>query len=64
MKTIASLLTCMSLVLLVQAQEKRPIAPSDLYRLQTISDPRLSPDGKWIVYSLSASRLRERQTNQ
>ena len=28
--------------------------PKDLYRLQTISDPQVSPDGKWISYSLSS----------
>lgn len=64
MKTITSLVTCMSLVLFVQAQEKRLIAPSDIYRLQTISDPRLSPDGKWVVYSLSASdSAKDKQTS-
>ncbi|QHW00570.1 S9 family peptidase [Spirosoma endbachense] len=33
--------------------KKRPITPKDIYRLQTISDPQLSPDGKWITYGLS-----------
>ena len=28
--------------------------PKDLYRLQTISDPQVSPDGKWISYSVSS----------
>ena len=55
MKLFASLLTGISLFGHMEAQEKRPLAPSDLYRLQTISDPRLSPDGKWVVYSLSAN---------
>jgi len=64
MKTITSLLTCMSLVLVMQAQEKRPIAPLDLYRLQTISDPRLAPDGKWVVYSLSGNdSVKDKQTS-
>jgi dipeptidyl aminopeptidase/acylaminoacyl peptidase len=54
MKPSALLLTCILLSGIIQAQDKRPIAPSDLYRLQTISDPRLSPDGKWVVYSLSS----------
>jgi dipeptidyl aminopeptidase/acylaminoacyl peptidase len=64
MKTFASLLTSISLVVLLQAQEKRSITPSDLYRLQTISDPRLSPDGKWVVYSLSASdSAKDKQTS-
>jgi len=54
----------MSLVLVMQAQEKRPIAPLDLYRLQTISDPRLAPDGKWVVYSLSGNdSVKDKQTS-
>jgi dipeptidyl aminopeptidase/acylaminoacyl peptidase len=32
---------------------KRPLQPSDIYRLQTVSDPQISPDGKWIAYTLS-----------
>lgn len=34
--------------------KKRPINPKDIYRLQTISDPQVSSDGKWITYSLSS----------
>lgn len=34
--------------------KKRPINPKDIYRLQTISDPQVAPDGKWITYSVSA----------
>ncbi|MGZ8542161.1 MAG: TolB family protein, partial [Chitinophagaceae bacterium] len=64
MKFSYSLLICISLSGLVKAQDKRPIIPSDLYRLQTISDPRLSPDGKWVVYSLSSSdSAKDKQTN-
>ncbi|WP_332368922.1 hypothetical protein [Spirosoma telluris] len=33
--------------------KKRPMMPKDIYRLQTISDPQVSPDGKWISYGLS-----------
>lgn len=29
---------------------QRPIQPSDVYRLKNVSDPQLSPDGKWIAY--------------
>jgi dipeptidyl aminopeptidase/acylaminoacyl peptidase len=64
MKPLVSLLICISLFELVQAQEKRLIAASDLYRLQTISDPRLSPDGKWVVYSLSSvDSAKDKQTS-
>lgn len=27
--------------------------PKDIYRLQSISDPQVSPDGKWVSYGLS-----------
>jgi dipeptidyl aminopeptidase/acylaminoacyl peptidase len=37
----------------LMAQQKRPVTPADYYRFQTISDPQVSPDGKWIVYTLS-----------
>ena len=64
MKIFASLIICIAWTVLLQAQEKRPIAPSDLYRLQTISDPRLSPDAKWVVYSLSRSdSAKDKQTS-
>src|ERR1700759_4370483 len=32
---------------------QRPIRPADIYRLPAISDPQLSPDGKWVSYTLS-----------
>ena len=32
------------------AEEKRPIAVDDLYKITLIEDPRVSPDGQWIVY--------------
>ena len=35
------------------AQAQRVITPSDVYRLKSISDPQVSPDGKWVAYVLS-----------
>lgn len=35
-------------------QQRRPITPADVYRLQTISDLQVSPDGNWIAYVLSS----------
>jgi len=37
----------------VQAQNKRNIKPEDVYRVKSISNTRLSPDGNWVLYSLS-----------
>ena len=53
--TFLCLLTLTTVVALAQTPaKKRPIAPHDIYRLQTISDPQVSPDGKWISYVLSS----------
>ena len=39
---------------LAQPPAKRPINPSDIARLQTISDPQVSPDGNWVAFTQSA----------
>ena len=49
---------CASLLLLLLSQvpalrAQRKIEPKDIYRLQQISQPKISPDGKWILYNLS-----------
>jgi len=36
------------------AQQKRAISPSDVYRLQNVGNPHVSPDGQWVVYTLSS----------
>jgi dipeptidyl aminopeptidase/acylaminoacyl peptidase len=37
-----------------QAPVKRPLAPTDIYRLRAVNDPQISPDGAWVAYSVSA----------
>ena len=32
---------------------KRPLKPADIYRLPAVSDPQISPDGKWVAYTRS-----------
>jgi dipeptidyl aminopeptidase/acylaminoacyl peptidase len=32
---------------------RRPITPEDCYRLRSISDPQISPDGRWIACVIS-----------
>lgn len=33
---------------------KRQLKPSDVYRLQTLNDPQISPEGNWVAYSLTS----------
>ncbi len=35
------------------SQTKRPLKPADIYRLPAVSDPQISPDGKWVAYTRS-----------
>lgn len=32
---------------------RRPMRPGDIYRLQTLADANVSPDGQWIAYTVS-----------
>ena len=34
------------------AAEARPFTPKDMVTLDRVSDPRVSPDGRWVVYNL------------
>lgn len=45
------------------SEAKRPMTPEDLYRLQTVSDPRVSPDGRWIAYTVSIPDLEHNSFN-
>jgi dipeptidyl aminopeptidase/acylaminoacyl peptidase len=52
-------LGCVLFVLLaslVSAQNpaKRPIAIDDIYRMEKIGSPQMSPDGKWVAYTVTS----------
>lgn len=54
MKNILMLSCFICLFISVQAQNLlRPIAPTDVYLWQQIQNPKISPDGKWVLYNLS-----------
>src|SRR5258705_4427694 len=47
---------CIScLVAAVFAQPRRPMAPADIVRVATVSDAQISPNGQWVVYTLTTS---------
>lgn len=37
-----------------QTPARRPLAASDIYHLRQLRDPQLSPDGKWVAYTVSS----------
>ncbi|HMG75595.1 MAG TPA: S9 family peptidase [Pyrinomonadaceae bacterium] len=38
----------------VQAQPRRPMAPADILRIANVGDAQISPNGDWIVYTVSS----------
>lgn len=52
MKKILLLCFAFGCAINTQAQ-KRKLNPNDVYRVKTISNSEISPDGKWILYSIS-----------
>jgi dipeptidyl aminopeptidase/acylaminoacyl peptidase len=51
MRKIFLLLTISSLISVAHAQ--RSLRPSDVYRLKSVSEPTVSPDEKWVAYTVS-----------
>ncbi len=39
--------------LFLQGQTKRKLVPGDVYNLKSVSNPQVSPEGKWILYSVA-----------
>jgi dipeptidyl aminopeptidase/acylaminoacyl peptidase len=37
----------------VASQSLRPVRPDDVFELRTVRDPRISPDGAWVAYTVS-----------
>ncbi len=44
-----------SLYSLAQGVSKRALKPSDVYRFQRVNNPQISPDGKWVAYTVSST---------
>src|SRR5579862_340586 len=38
----------------IQSQVPAPLQPSDIYKLRTLSNCKVSPEGNWIAYVLSS----------
>jgi dipeptidyl aminopeptidase/acylaminoacyl peptidase len=47
------LYTLLFLLITLTSFAQRPLSPSDVYKIKSVSDPQLSPDGKWIAYVMS-----------
>ena len=42
------------LLLSFAAQAKKPMSAEDLVKVRAVQDPRISPDGKWVVFTVTS----------
>jgi dipeptidyl aminopeptidase/acylaminoacyl peptidase len=57
--TIAGLALSLSTLSPVAAQQRRALQPDDIFELKTVSDPRISPDGAWVAYTVTSLDRKE-----
>ena len=41
--------------LVAQTATRRPLQPSDVYRVRDVRDPQRSPDGRWVAYTVTVA---------
>jgi dipeptidyl aminopeptidase/acylaminoacyl peptidase len=51
---VALALAVASMVVGVSAQRSRALAIEDYYHVQTVGNPQISPDGQWVVFTVSS----------
>ena len=59
---LAAALICAASLSAVRAADKKPFTPGDIWKLKGVGEPQLSPDGKWIAYTLTTTDTRRLQT--
>ncbi len=56
--SLATALCCLSLAAVLPAadaaDEPRPLRLDDLYAIRSVGDPRVSPDGQWVAFTVRA----------
>ena len=41
------------------AQSRRVLQPDDIFELKTVGDPRISPDGTWVAFTMTTLDRKE-----
>src|SRR6185436_13381920 len=63
-RSIACLLLLAGLAALpVRAAERRPMTPEDLWAMERVAGPAVSPDGRWVVFSVTRYSVEENKGN-
>lgn len=60
---LLALLACFAAVPLAAAAEKKPLTIDDMWAVQRVGSPALSPDGKTVAYTVSVYDMEENRSN-
>ncbi len=60
--TLAALIIHFLLAGPLLGQERRPVAVDDLFSLHNVGAPKVSPDGRWIAYTVTTTSLEEERS--
>lgn len=63
-RRIIALLALIAPLAAASSQTKRPFAPGDWYRLTTLSQPAMSPDGRHIAFTVTTVKEAENRRHQ
>src|SRR5262245_925791 len=58
-RSLVAALAFLSLLGLVSAQSRRPLTPDDVFEFKSVGDPRVSPDGAWVAYTVTTMDRKE-----
>ncbi|MEO6071044.1 MAG: S9 family peptidase, partial [Chitinophagaceae bacterium] len=54
-KLAATFLLILPFLISIAQAPRRPLIPGDIYRMQSIGDATISPDGRWVCYTVSST---------
>ncbi len=63
MRTLIIISLLLATPFTAQAQEKRAITVEDMWAMGRVGDPQLSPDGKWLAYTITVYDMERNRGN-
>src|SRR5262245_8212532 len=58
-RTLVAAVGFVSLLGLLSPQSRRPLTPDDIFEFKSVADPRISPDGAWVAYTVTTMDRKE-----
>jgi len=62
-RRLPALVSLLWLVPPAQAEQPRPLKVDDLFALKDVGDPRVSPEGRWVAYTVTSLDLKKDESD-